>query len=491
MLLKDLVDNLKVISILGSTELEISGIAYDSRRVKSGFVFVCIEGFKADGHNYIASAAENGAIALLVQRDMDVPEGITAIRVEDTREALAKVSAAFYGHPSRLFSLIGITGTKGKTTTSFMVKSILETAGRKVGLVGTLGSRIGGEVLVTERTTPESHDLQALFSEMLEKKVESVVMEVSSQGLELHRVSQCDYDTAVFTNISQDHIGPNEHPDFEHYLRAKAKLFTMCKKALVNLDSKYSEYIMQSAKCGILTYGIGSEADIRAVDIAEHPGGVDFYAVTPWFEGKIRVNIPGRFSVYNALAAIGVCGIAGIGHDAVKKGLEAISVPGRAEIVETGRDFTVMIDYAHTPDSLENILSAVKAYVPGRLICVFGCGGDRDRAKRPVMGEVSGRIADYTVITSDNPRTEEPEAILREIEEGIKGTGAEYATISDRRSAIKYSIQNAAQGDIIVLAGKGHETYQIFKDKTIHFDEREVVAEILGESDSGSLRMSI
>ena len=481
MLLADLIDGLYPLEIRGDADVDISDIAYDSRKVRNGSLFVCIEGTVADGHDYIPSAVENGAKALIVEKDADIPGGITVVKVKDGRYALAFVSSAFFNHPSKKMRLIGVTGTKGKTTTTYMIKSILEAENGKVGLIGTLGSKIGSETIYSERTTPESYDLQALFARMAEEKVDSVVMEVSSQGLALHRVSLCDFDIGIFTNISRDHIGPREHKNFDDYLNAKRKLFGMCKKGLVNIDSDYADRIMEGAKCDILTFGIKKNADIKASDIVKHPGRVEFNVASPWMEGRFGVNIPGTFSVYNALGAIGACGLLNVSPDSVKVGLERVSVPGRAEIVETGRNFTVVIDYAHTPDSLENILTTMKDYAPGRLVCLFGCGGDRDRAKRPVMGEISGRIADFTIITSDNPRTEEPEAIVREIEEGIRKTGAEYAAVVDRREAIKYALQNARRDDIIILAGKGHETYQTFKDKTVRFDEREVVRELLEE----------
>lgn len=483
MQLKNLINGLNPVYVKGDTEIEISGIAYDSRKVKNGSLFVCIDGTTTDGHKFISNALENGAKALLVQKDIEAPEGITVIRVDNTRFGLAFVSDAFFHHPSGKLDLIGVTGTKGKTTTTFMIKSILEKAEQKVGLIGTLGSRIGDEVLYSERTTPESYDLQALFSEMLEKKAESVVMEVSSQGLALHRVSCCDYDIGVFTNLSKDHISPNEHASMEDYLEAKTGLFKMCKKGLVNIDNEYGKEVAGKAQCEILTVGIDQDADIKAADIEMHPDSVKFTAVTPWFTGEIKVNIPGKFSIYNALCALGVCGLLGVSHDRVKAGLEKVNVPGRVEIVETGKAYTTIIDYAHTPDSLENVLTTVKNFAPGRLVSLFGCGGDRDRTKRPLMGEISGRIADFTIITSDNPRTEEPVSIINEIEAGIKKTEGEYITIVDRREAIKYALENARAGDVVVLAGKGHETYQTFKDKTIHFDEREVVREVIEELD--------
>jgi UDP-N-acetylmuramoyl-L-alanyl-D-glutamate--2,6-diaminopimelate ligase len=481
MLLKDLTDGLNVIEVKGNIDIEVTGIAYDSRKVRSGYVFVCIDGKTTDGHEYVSQALENGAVAFVVQKEIAVPDGAAVVRTDDTRYALAYMSDTYYGHPSRKFSLTGITGTKGKTTTTFMLKAILEAAGHKTGLVGTLGSRIGDRTLYTERTTPESYDLQSLFGEMVEENVQNVVMEVSSQGLALHRVSCCAYEIGVFTNLTKDHIGPKEHSSMEDYLKAKSKLFKMCKKGLVNIDSDYASRIIKESECEILTYGIEKAADIKACNIVKHPQSVEFGVVSPWYTGSVKINIPGKFSVYNALAAIGVCGMLNIPFEAVRSGLEKVQVPGRAELVATGRDFSVMIDYAHTPDSLENILQTVKDYAPGRVISLFGCGGDRDRTKRPMMGEISGNIADFTIITSDNPRTEEPEAIVADIEEGIKRTQGKYIKIVDRREAISYALLNAEAGDVVVLAGKGHETYQTFKDKTLHFDEREVVRDILDE----------
>ncbi|MGE5615006.1 MAG: UDP-N-acetylmuramoyl-L-alanyl-D-glutamate--2,6-diaminopimelate ligase [Bacillota bacterium] len=481
MLLTELVEGLDVLEIKGDIHIDIDGVAYDSRKVKKRYVFVCIDGTVADGHEYAAQALDNGAAALITQKDLTLPAGIPVVRTPDTRTALAYISDKFYGHLTSRFSLTGITGTKGKTTTSFMVKSILEASMRKVGLIGTLGTRIGDRTLHTGRTTPESLDLQELFIQMVEEGVDDVVMEVSSQGLALKRVSFCEFDAGVFTNLSRDHISPTEHASMEEYLAAKCLLFKTCKKGLVNADSKYAEHVIRESKCRVLTYGIDNDADIRAVNIKKHPQSVEFDIISPWYGGRMKVNIPGKFSIYNALAAAGVGGLRGIPRDAVKAGLERVQVPGRVELVHTGRDFNVIIDYAHTPDSLENILNTVKDYATGRVICVFGCGGDRDRSKRPMMGAISGRIADYTVITSDNPRTEDPESIIKEIEEGIKTTGGEYTCICDRREAIRHALTGAMPGDVVILAGKGHETYQQFGDKIIYFDEREVVRDILEE----------
>ncbi|HEX3030171.1 MAG TPA: UDP-N-acetylmuramoyl-L-alanyl-D-glutamate--2,6-diaminopimelate ligase [Clostridia bacterium] len=479
MILKDLISGLDVIDAKGDLNIEIGSVAYDSRKVKPGSLFICIKGYKTNGHEYIPYALKNGAVALIVEEDTQIEEAVSTIKVKDSRLALAYIADKYFGHPSGKFTLIGVTGTKGKTTTTYMIKSILEESGQKVGLIGTIANSIGSEVLYTERTTPESYELQSLFADMAEKNVDTVVMEVSSHALELNRVSFSDYDIGIFTNLSRDHL--DFHKNFENYLNAKVKLFKISKEGLVNIDNTYGEEVLKRAECKLTSYGIDKNADISAEDIINNPDSVEFKAVTPWGNEKVKVNIPGKFSVYNALAAIGACCLMKIPMDDIREGLKKVSVPGRAEIIDTGKNFTVMIDYAHSPDSLENILSTVKKYAPARVVCVFGCGGDRDRTKRPIMGEIAGRLADYTIVTSDNPRTEEPEGIISEIEEGIKGLRTEYTTIVDRREAIKHAIKYAEPNDIIVLAGKGHETYQTFKDKTIHFDEREVVREILNE----------
>jgi UDP-N-acetylmuramoyl-L-alanyl-D-glutamate--2,6-diaminopimelate ligase len=482
MLLTKLIEGLKLIAVKGKTDINIKGIAYDSRKVRPGFVFVCIDGSVTDGHKYIPQALENGAVALLTQKEVDVPGDITTIQVENTRYSLAYISDRFYRHPSGKLNLIGITGTKGKTTTVYMLKSILEAYGQKAGIIGTLGTKIGDRSLYSERTTPESLDLQSIFDEMLAENIKNVAMEVSSQGLKLHRVSCSEFDIGVFTNFSEDHIGPNEHSSMEDYLAAKIMLFKICKRGLVNIDSLVAERVISEANCPILTFGIDKKADIMAKNIKTYPQKVEFVLISPWFNGDIEVNIPGRFSVYNALSAIGVSGMLGLPFDIIKKGLSKVSVPGRAELVDVNKEYTVIIDYAHSPDSLENILKAVKEYTSGKLISLFGCGGDRDRGKRPKMGEISGQMADITIITSDNPRTEDPEEIVKEIETGIKQTDGKYVCIVDRREAIEYALGIAQAGDTVLLAGKGHETYQTFKDSTIHFDEREIVKEILEKS---------
>ena len=481
MVLADLIEGLDILYIRGNVNIEIDGIAYDSRKIRRGYLFVCIDGIMSDGHEFAQQALDYGAVAFITQKLLTFVTELPIVVVEDSRSALAYVSARFYGHVSNRLNLVGVTGTKGKTTTCFMIKTILEAAGHKVGLIGTLGTRIGERILYSERTTPESLDLQQIFSQMAGEKVTDVVMEVSSQGLALHRVKYCEFDTGVFTNLSRDHISETEHASMEEYLLAKCILFRICALGLVNLDSQYAARVIQEAECKVYTYSLDRDSDIKAVNIIKAPSSVEFDMVSPWYQGRFKVNIPGRFSVYNALAAAGVCGLLGIPTDAVALGLERAQVPGRAELVDTGADFSVIIDYAHTPDSLENILEAVREYVVGRVICVFGCGGDRDKAKRPMMGRISGQLADYTVITSDNPRTEDPEAIMSQIEEGIKTVANSYICITNRQEAIRHAVLAANAGDVVVLAGKGHETYQTFNNKTIHFDEREIVKKILDE----------
>lgn len=482
MQLKELVKDLNIKEINGSLEVEVDSIAYDSRKTKQGSLFVCVEGTVVDGHKYINDAIENGTKAFLVQKHVDVPEGITTIETDDTRFGLAAVSDAFFGHPSSKLNLIGITGTKGKTTTTYMVKAILEAAGHNMGLIGTVANLIGNQVLYTSRTTPESYDLQSLFNDMIDNKVDSAVMEVSSQGLELHRVAKCDFDIGVFTNFSRDHIGPKEHATLEEYFNAKAKLFKMCNKAVINIDSEHGRKMAELAEGKVLTYGLSSKADIWASDVIKKTGHTFFKLNSPWGSIDIETDLQGEFNIYNALAAIGSCClIPDITLEYVKKGLTKVTVPGRMESVKTDGNYSVLIDYAHTPDSLEQVLKTVKEFAHGRVVSLFGCGGDRDKGKRPAMGEISGNIADFTIITSDNPRTENPEQIIEDIEAGIKNTNGKYIKITDRRQAIKFALENAQDGDIIILAGKGHETYQQFAEKTIHFDEREVVNELLVE----------
>lgn len=478
MILQNILEGIQEIQLTGQIrDVQITNIQYDSRKVSEGCLFVCIEGFKVDGHDFINEAIAKGAVAVAVSKDVSVEGEVVLIKHPNTRKLLAELSSRFYGNPTQKLNLIGVTGTKGKTTTTFMIKSILEHSGHKVGLIGTIANYIGDKIIPADRTTPESLELQQMFSDMLGQGVDTVVMEVSSHSLDLFRVYACDFNVGVFTNLSQDHL--DFHLNFDNYFAAKAKLFDMCRMAAINIDDSYGHRLLDKSNCEIRTFSINRDADFSAHDVEILPEGTSFSCIYEGKPCKVSIPIPGKFSVYNALAAITACGAYGVSKENIVGGLENLKVPGRAETVQTDRNFSVMVDYAHSPDSLENILQAVKVYAKGRVVVIFGCGGDRDRTKRPIMGEIAGRLADLTIITSDNPRSEEPEAIIKEIEEGIKRTGSEYIIISDRRAAIEYSIKNAKENDFILIAGKGHETYQIFKNRTIHFDDREVAREAL------------
>lgn len=483
--LKEILLGIEGIKARGNLELDITNVDSDSRNIKENGMFIAIQGYEVDGVDYIKSAIENGAKVIMVQENVDlaklkIPEDITLLVVPNTRVALSICACNFYDNPSRKFKLVGVTGTKGKTTTTFMIKKILEKQGKKVGLVGTIATYIGDKKIEdSSRTTPESIKLQKIFAKMVEEKVDVVVMEVSSQSLKLNRVLGCDFDIGVFTNFAHEHISKNEHPDMEDYFNSKLKLFDMCKVAFTNADDIYGAKVARVAKTPeITTYGIDNFCHILAKDITITNSYVDFKVKIENKNERVKTCIPGRFSVYNSLAAICVAMKLGANAEQIKEALVEVRVPGRSELVDNKQDLTIMIDYAHTPESLESILQAVKSYTKGRVILVFGCGGDRDSIKRPLMGEVSGRVADYTIITSDNPRTEEPNAIISDIEVGIKKTKGQYTCIVDRKEAIKKAIEMANKMDIIVLAGKGHEPYQEINHEKFPFDERIIVKEI-------------
>lgn len=475
--------------VRGDLGVCVEGLTYDSRKVKQNYAFVCIEGYKTDGHLYLKDAIDNGAAVIVAQKPVSVPSEITLVIVEDTREALALMGAAFYDYPSDKLNIIGVTGTNGKTTTTHLIEAILVKAGEKVGLIGTIKNKIMDKEFPVTNTTPESLDLQLLLAEMHGAGVSYLVMEVSSHALELRRVAGCEYDQAIFTNITQDHL--DFHETMKNYLAAKKKLFTSIdaeprksrdKYSIINLDDLKGHEIASSAGGSVITYGLQKEADIHAKDIKLRPEGVSFRVITPVGAMDLELNLTGMFNVYNALAAI-ASGIAeGISLKTIKAALEEIQgVPGRFEKVDMGQPFSVLVDYAHTPDSLENVLKAARGFAEGRLITVFGCGGDRDRSKRPVMGEVSATLSDFSIITSDNPRGENPEAIIQDIIEGVTPVIGEdrYSVIPDRKEAIKVAINMAGAGDVVIIAGKGHETYQIVGDQVLHFDDREVAAEML------------
>ena len=488
MKIKDLLIGLEGLKARGNLEIDVKGIACNSNKVKEGDLFVAIKGFEYDGHEFINEAIKNGAKAILIEEGCDlksfkVKSDTVVIMAKDTREALAIVSCNFYKNPSKKFKLIGITGTKGKTTTSYMIKEILERAGKKVGLIGTLETCINGKKLKTnDRTTPESLELQQLFSKMVEEKVEVVVMEVSSQSLKLHRVTGCDFDIAVFTNFSEDHISEIEHPTMEDYLQSKLKLFQMCKVGVVNADDVQGAKIPRLfPDSDITTFGIDNFANVMARDVTVTNTYADFKAKLTDRNERVKVGIPGRFSVYNSLASICVAKKFDVSPEVIKEALLEVRVPGRSEMVDNKLEIPIMIDYAHTPESLESILKAVKIYTRGRVICVFGCGGNRDSSKRPIMGEIAGRTADYTFITTDNARNEEPQDIANQIEAGIKKTKGKYSVVLDRKEAIREAIKMANKMDIVVIAGKGHELYQEINGEKIPFDERKIVKEITNE----------
>ena len=477
MKLKNILQGLENLKLKGDLDLEIEGIESNSKNVKPGFLFIAIKGFSVDGHKYINNAIENGARCVMVEegcdlKELNIPKDVAVVMAKDTREALAVSSANFYKNPSKKFKLIGVTGTKGKTTTTFMIKEILEKAGKKVE--------------DSDRTTPESLELQQLFNQMVEEGVEYVVMEVSSQSLKLHRVDACDFDIVLFTNFSEDHISEKEHPNMQDYFESKLKLFKMCKTGIVNTDDLHGAKIPNMFKENdITTYGIDNFANVTAKDITVTNLYVDFKVKITDRNERIKVGIPGRFSVYNSLAAICVAKKLGISPEVIKEALLEVRVPGRSELVDNKMELPIMIDYAHSPESLQNILQAVKSYTRGKVISVFGCGGDRDSGKRPIMGEISGRIADFTIITSDNPRTEDPQKIVDQIEEGIKKTKGNYKVVVDRVEAIKEAMKMATKRDLIVLAGKGHEPYQEINGVKHPFDERIIVRQLVQELDKG------
>ena len=488
--LKTILSGLENLKVKGSLDVDVPNIKNDSRTVKPGDMFVAIKGFDIDGHEHINEACANGAKVILAQTNQitkedikDVPEDVTIVIADDTRYALAICACNFYKNPSRKIKLIGVTGTKGKTTTTYMIRDILEKQGIKVGLIGTVASYIGyTKIQNNDNTTPESLKLQEILAQMVEKDCEIVVMEVSSQSLKLHRVAGCNFYMAIFTNLAEDHISTKEHPNMEDYFNSKVELFKMCKTGIINSDDIYSITIPKLVpECNYTTYGIDNNCDLLAKDITVTNQYVDFKVKLGDKNERVKVSIPGRFSVYNSLAAICATLKLGCSPESIKDALIDIRVPGRNELVTNKKGLTIMIYYENTPASLEKILSAVKIYTKGRVISVFGCGGNRDRNKRPMMGEASGRVADYTIITSDNPRDEEPEEIVKEIEKGIKKTKGKYECIVDRVEAIKKAIKMANQKDIIVLAGKGHEQYQEIKGKRYPFDEAKIVNEIIDE----------
>lgn len=491
MKLEEICINLSYQCIKGSMNVEIEDIIYDSRKVKKGVMFVCLTGAVTDGHKYISEVVEKGASVIVLEKEKEVykiPDGITVLKVSSARRVLAYMSAAFFQHPASKLVTVGVTGTNGKTTTTYMIKGILESVGKKVGLIGTNGAMIGERKLALKNTTPESYELHRLFAEMIEERCQYVIMEVSSQGLKMDRTVGITFDYGIFTNLSPDHIGPDEHADFAEYMECKSILFGQCKCAIINIDDPSYKQILQNHTCNVKTFSAVSvkkpdvNVDLMAsyIETINENGklGMHFY-VNGLINGDMRVYIPGRFSVYNALAAMLTCHLIGISDMEIQKGLEQIQVKGRLEFLPVSRDYTMLIDYAHNRESTENVLSALLEYHPKHLICVYGCGGNRSKLRRYDMGEITGRMADLCVLTCDNPRNEELCDINTDIKVGIKKGKGHYVEIDDRKEAIAWSMLKAEQGDIVLLLGKGHEDYQEVKGVKYHFDERKVVSEIL------------
>ena len=468
----------------GSSDVCVTSIENDSRKVKDGSLFFCIRGAVTDGHKYAPDVAEKGASVIVAEEAVPVPETVTVVKVPDSRRAMALIACAWFDHPSRKLKMVGVTGTKGKTTTTYMIRSILEGAGLKTGLIGTIETIIGDEVIPSEHTTPESVTVQSYLAKMADAGIEVCVMEVSSQALMLDRTAGIEFDLGIFTNIEPDHIGPAEHESFEDYLECKSRLFRQCRTGILNFDDSHLEKILEGHTCEVETFGFGEGADLQAYNEHLFVGkgylGVS-YSLKGLLNMDVTVDIPGRFSVYNSMCAAAVCRHFGIEKDRITAALKQAKVKGRIELVKVSDEFTLMIDYAHNAMALESLLTTLKEYKPNRLVCLFGCGGNRSKLRRFEMGEVSGRLADLTIITSDNPRNEDPEAIMDDIVTGISKTDGKYVRISDRKDAIRYAIRNGQPGDIVVLAGKGHEDYQEIKGKKYPMDERVLISEILAE----------
>ena len=481
---RELLKDLEYQVLSGSIDVNVNELVYNTKKVTKESMFVCIKGAAFDSHDAAADAAKSGAIVIVAERPVEVPEGICVVLVKDTRYALALISAAYFDYPARKLKVIGITGTKGKTTTTFMIRSILEHAGIRTGLIGTIETIIGDRHIPASNTTPESYTIQAYFAAMVEAGCQVAVMEVSSQGLKLHRTAGILFDIGIFTNLAPDHIGPNEHESFEEYLECKSRLFRQCRVGIVNADDEHCGQVLEGHTCQVETYGFSEKADLRASDVklVSRPGFLGVaYHVSGLADFDVEIDMPGRFSVYNSLVAIAVCRHFDISREDVLEALETAQTKGRIEKIKVSDDFTLMIDYAHNAMSLESLLTTLKEYHPKRLVCLFGCGGNRSRMRRFEMGEVSGRLADLTVITSDNPRFEEPQAIIDEIRTGIAKTDGKYIEIIDRKEAIRYVIEHGQPGDVIVLAGKGHEDYQEIRGVKYPMDERVLIREVLEE----------
>ncbi len=486
MKLLHLIENIEYKLIQGQLDVEINNIHNDSRKVGKNDLFFCITGAVSDGHSYAQDVMAKGASVLVVEKDVQAEDGVTVIKVPSTRYAMGIISSRYYGEPSKELTVIGITGTKGKTTTTYMIREMLCAAGIPTGLIGTIEILDGVQSIPAKNTTPESIVLHKNLKDMVDNGLKCVVMEVSSQGLMLDRVAGVDFDYGIFTNLSKDHIGPNEHSSFEEYMMWKAKLFTLCKVGIFNVDDKYTTNMMKDCTCQVVSYGLSEVSDYKATGLKlyDRDGvlGIE-YMLSGKLEGEILVDMPGEFTVHNSLAAIVVADMLKVSMVNIRNILELIKVRGRVELIPISDKFTILIDYAHNAMSLSSLLTALRDYNPKRLVALFGCGGNRSKDRRFEMGEVSGNNADLTVITSDNPRFEEPLDIIEDIKTGINKTSGKYVSIPDRKEAIRYAIMNACEGDVIVLAGKGHEDYQEICGVKHHMDERDLIREILEEED--------
>ncbi len=463
--------------LISGGEADVLGMEYDSRRVKPGDLFFCIVGLNFDGHRFAAEAVKNGAVAIVTQRKLNLD--VCQVVADDSRVAMAELSARFYGYPAKDLAMVGVTGTNGKTTTTHMLKAICEQKGLKTGLIGTIMNMIGDERVPTDRTTPESLDLHKLLARMRDEGVKIVVMEVSSHSLVQQRVRGIQFAVGVFTNLTQDHL--DYHKTFENYVEAKRILFKQCDFGVLNADDAYVDAFREGYKGKTLTFGVREKANVTAADIDITARGVQFDMLTPKGTLRLHLAIPGLFSVFNAMAAAASALALGLGLPEIKSGLEMTSVSGRLEPLASKGNYSIFLDYAHTPDALENVLKTVRGFANGRIVTLFGCGGDRDMAKRPIMGEFAGRYSDYLIVTSDNPRSEEPMDIIQSILGGVIKSGCDYTVIENRREAIKYALANAKDNDVIILAGKGHETYQEIKGVKYPFDEKILVQELLEE----------
>ncbi len=480
--LNNIIKDLKITYTIGSTDLEISDIIYDSRKAVKNCVFVCLKGFGFDGHDFIEDAIKKGAIAIVGEKNLNIP-GVTIIQVQNARAALAHMSVNFFNHPSKKLITIAVTGTKGKTTTSHMIKSILENSGEKAGLIGTLGMSIGQEYKSLNNTTPESYEIQKLLREMVNEGCKYAVMEASSIGLLRNRLDGINFDFGIFTNISHDHVGDGEHKNYQEYIESKSLLFKRCKFGIINRNDQNYLEVVKNHKCKLEFFGMDPSSNYYATNFkllkAGETLGISFNIKGEVILDEVFISMPGRFNVYNALAAIAVCSKLGISEYSMLKGLKTLKVKGRVESIPTNKDFSVIIDYAHNALSMENLLNTLKEYNPKRIITVFGAGGNRPKIRRLEMGEVSGRLSDFSIITSDNPRFEEPLDIIEDIKKGISSTKGKYTVIPSRIDAISYAINNAQSGDVIVLAGKGHEEYQEIKGIKHPLSERKIAIDLL------------